>query len=227
MPTVVLPSSANVTGGIRNFGELYNDVDGDCVCAGTEHNVDCKGTTLLSRWKRVKYLLGFKPVTSAYTLELYSEFLATLGEKPGPDMGVNCQQWFRWLKEQGLIVEWGIVDYKKIALKKAMIDYRGVVLTLSLTQNAYQQFPSGKPWDVSSDPNDQPDPSLGHAIMLCEYNAELLTAVTWGQLQAMTYDFWKACGNGAFVFVSPEDKKRLSMKDYQDLVSATSALPRG
>lgn len=222
-PTVALPSSANVTGGIRNFGELGNDVDGDCVCAGTEHNVDCKGTTLASRWRKIKYLLGFKPPSSVYTVELYTEFLATLGEKPGPDMGIYCSQWFPWLKAKGLIVDWGMV---KGDLRQAMIDYRGIVLTLELTQNAWQYFPSGKPWDVGPNPNDQPSPSLGHAVMLCEYTPDLLTVVTWGALQSMTYDFWTTCGQGAYVFVSPEDKKRLNASDYQALVTKTAALPK-
>jgi hypothetical protein len=220
----VLPSNANVTGGIRNFGELYNQIDGDCVCAATGHNSDCKGTTLASRWQNIKYLLGFKPVTAHFTLGLYTSFLKSLGEAPGPDMGVNCQQWFPWLKENNFIVEWGMVNYKTTALKQAMIDYRGVVLTLSLTPNAYQNFPSGEPWEVG--PGDQPDPSLGHAIMLCEYTPELLTSVTWGRLQSMTYDFWKTCGNGAFVFVSSLDQERLGISDYADLVAKTAALPK-
>ena len=38
--------------------------------------------------------------------------------------------------------------------------------------------------------------------------------------------FWSACGNGAFVFVSPEDKERLSLVDYNALLAETAALPK-
>jgi hypothetical protein len=224
---MTIPTSANVTGGIRNFGAFGNDVDGDCVCAATEHIRMCKGVTQQSRLKHVLYRLGFKPPTGVYTMDLYTQYLATLSEKPSPETGVDPAQWFAWLKAQGLVVDWGLIlNYDLPTLQQAMIDYRGFLLAIELTDNAYNDVTPSKPWDVGPGEYDQPNPQLSHAVAVVEYSGLLQTCVTWGYLKAMTDSFVKTCWEGAVVFVTVEDKERLSAGAYEALLEATAALPK-
>ncbi len=223
---MTLPASANVTGGIRNFGELGNDVDGDCVCAATEHIRMCKAVTNASRLKKVLYQLGFKPPSGKYTLELYAEWLLTQNEKPGPEVGVQPVLWLQWLEAQGLIDAYGVLPLDLPTIKQAMVDYRGVIQCIYLTNNAYNDITPKLPWNVGPGKYDQPNYALAHAVALVEYNPTVETVVTWGALKAMTNAFESACTYGALVFVDEEDEKRLAPGAYADLVAATKALPQ-
>src|ERR1035437_4395147 len=105
---MTLPATADVRGGIRNWGMLGNDGTGGSVCAATEHLEMVHNLATTSSWKKLLYRLGFKPPSTKFTLELYTEFLATLGEKP-PETGINPEQWFPWLLTKGSITEWQAV----------------------------------------------------------------------------------------------------------------------
>ena len=223
----MLPSSANVTGGIRNFGPFYNDVDGDCVCAATEHVRMCKGVAQDSKLKHVLYRLGFKPPTGIYTFDLYAQYLATLSQKPGPETGVNPAGWMAWLKSQNLIEDWGLIlDYDQAVLQQAMLDYRGYIQCVYLTDNAYHDVTPKLPWSVGPDTYDQPNYQLSHAIATVEYTPTLFTSVTWGYLKSATVGFIKECWSGAVVFVTVEDQERLSLEAYDALLTKTAALAK-
>lgn len=222
------PLSGNVTGGIRNFGALGNDEDGDCVDAAVEHIVMCKSTTMASRWKKILYYLGYKPPSTKYTLALYAEYLATLGEKPGPETGVDPGSYLAWLLAQGDITSWGII--KPEAANQAILDYRGILAAVALTTNSYEGKP-GALWIVGPNAKDQPNPQLGHGIAIVEYTPTEYTCVTWGYLQDMTVEYLDTCSGpnfGAlFVFTTTEDEDRLGHDAYIALVAATNALPKG
>lgn len=221
------PDSANVTGGIRNFGVLGNDVDGDCVVAAVEHIVMCKSVQKASKWKHVLYRLGFKPPSTKFTLALYAKYLLTLSEKPGPETGVDPGSFFAWLLAQEMITSWGIVTPDQC--DQAIIDYRGVLAAICLTTDNYENVGPKGIWEVG--PNNQPNPQLGHGIALVEFTQTLYTCVTWGYLQRMTVACLDISSGpnfgGLFVFTTTEDEDRLGHDAYVSLVAATNALPKG
>jgi hypothetical protein len=189
----------------------------------------CKSVQAASKWKHVLYRLGFKPPSTQYTLGLYAQYLATLGEKPGPDTGVDPGGYLAWLLAQGLITSWGIVPLSGV--NQAIIDYRGVLAAVALTHNAaYNIGPNGI-WIVGPQAVDQPNPSLGHGIALVEYTPTNYTCVTWGYLQKLSLAFLQLCAGpqfgACFVFTTNEDEARLGTAAYNALVAATNALPRG
>jgi hypothetical protein len=198
---MTLPATADVRGGIRNWGMLGNDVNGDCVCAATEHLEMVHNLATTSSWKKLLYRLGFKPPSTKFTLELYTEFLATLGEKP-PETGINPEQWFPWLLTKGIITEWQAVALDAPSVQQALIDWKGCLIALMLTDHAYQYTFTKEPWEML--PGDVPDPKNGHAVALVSYNQTDYGVVTWGRMKSMTNEFAAAypagCVYGCWVF---------------------------
>src|ERR1035437_7965638 len=117
---MTLPATADVRGGIKNWGMLGNDVNGDCVCAATEHLEMVHNLATTSSWKKLLYRLGFKPPSTKFTLELYTEFLAPVGKKP-PEPGTNRGQWSPWLLTKEIIRGWQAVAPAAPSVQQALI----------------------------------------------------------------------------------------------------------
>ena len=196
-----LPSECDLRQGIRNWGELGNDRDADCVPAATEHLEMVHNLDATSTWKKLLYRIGFRPPHAGFTLELYTQYLATQGEKPGPDVGVVQQNWFTWLKAQGKIVDFEQITAPPItpdAIKQLMIEWKGCLLGLFLTENAYQNYWKNESWDIRV--GEKPNPALNHAVALVSYHGSDYGVVTWGQMKTMTESFLTACVYGVWVF---------------------------
>jgi hypothetical protein len=192
----------NARGPIRFWSALGNDADGDCVVAGTENIRICQNLLSTSTFKKLLYKIGFRPPHTAYSLELYAEYLATLNEKPSPNTGIDPTGWFEWCKTKGLITAWGAVDIKnQDAVKEAVVKYRGVLLTLELTYNSWRDaYYTKKTWTVGTDKNDQPNPTLNHAVALVDYTPGYFGIVTWGLFRTFSVDYYDACVNGVYWF---------------------------
>ena len=225
--SLVLPLHADVRHGIRVWPSEGNFVYGDCVVAAFEHLRMVKGTSNASSWKKLLYQIGFRPPHTPYSIEIYAKYLATLNQKPSPTIGVDPNTFFPWAEENKLITAWGTVNVDKTfvdangltmrdRLHQAMIDYRGVMTSIELTTDAYQNFENGKPWDVGPSPADQPNPNLGHETALVAYGPELDSVVTWGQMKSQTAAFTEDTTYQAFVFLDAQD---ISRPNYAQLLA--------
>lgn len=197
-----VPLHYDVRGGIRNWGgALGNYLDGDCVIAGFEQLRKTKNVTAASTWRRVLYRLGFRPPHEAYTIAVYSEYLATVGEKPGPTVGVDPGAFFTWAKAKGLVKDFGSVEVtNREVVEQAMIDHRGLLLVLNLTRGSYTYAKPGALWNLGPAPQGVPDPQLGHAIALVAYDQAVYNCVTWGLVVRLTPEYFAACVYGAWYF---------------------------
>ena len=67
-----------------------------------------------------------------------------------------------------------------------MLNFNGVLLGCSLTDNAEQEFNDQQPWTITA--SEHPDPQEGHDIYLVKYDtqADTETIVTWGADQICT-----------------------------------------
>lgn len=195
---MILPLHADVRGGIRKWGALGNDTYGDCVVAATEHLKMIQNLATTSTWKKLFYRIGFTPPSTQFTVDLYAEFLATLhpAEQPGGDVGVNPTAWFTWLQGCGTIKSWSQVPTDEDSIHQAMIDNKGCMLTVSLTNYAYAH--PWRPWLVQT--GDVPNPSLSHAVALVAYGSVNDSVVTWGFMKSMTHDFTQLTITGCYVF---------------------------
>ena len=213
---MTLPLHYDVRNGVWRWGGMGNFQDGDCVIAAFEHLRMIKGTSNASSWQQTLYRVGFRPPHAAYAIEIYTQFLATQGQQPGPTQGVDPMAFFPWAQEHNLITAWGTVNIDKNfvdanglgmrdRLHQAMIDYRGVMLSVELTENAYQNYYTRTPWHIGADSADTPTPSLAHEVALVAYTPELDSVVTWGQMKSATAAFTEAATYQAFVFLDAQD----------------------
>jgi len=208
---MTLPLHADVRNGIRRWGMLGNDTYGDCVEAALAHIEMCKATANASSWKKLLYRIGFKPPTPAWTVGLYSSYLTSVGETLKQDPGTMPPLFFAWMKSQGYIIDWGFVGQppsigSEDRVHQAMSDYRGLLLTVTLTLDAYNNFFGRTPWSIGPNPNDQPDPSLQHAVALVAYGPQRDTVISWARTKSVTRPFMADCANGAYVFLTEQDK---------------------
>lgn len=203
----------DVRGGIRDWaddkGDLGNTQFGDCVVAAFEQLRKCHEVISANNAKKVLYRLGFKPPHTPYTIDIYAEYLATLGEKPSATNGVNPGGFLPWAQGKGLLKEWGSVppsgptfsltDLPNV--EQAMLDHHGVILGVTLTPDAYQAqaIPGGK-WVTGAGKNFQPAPGLFHAIALVDYTPEWLGAVTWCFQVKISPEWFSTCCWGAWFF---------------------------
>src|ERR1035438_822129 len=183
------PATADVRGGIRNWNGALGNLDlGDCVIAAFEHLRMTHEVTSASTFKKVLYRLGFRPPHAPYTVEVYTEYLATQGETPGPNAGVDPQSFFTWAKSKGMVKDWGSLACTDVeGVKQAMITHHGCLLTVDAsTLSSAEEIPDGI-WNTTTK-----SAGSDHAIALVKYNPEYWSAVTWGFIILMTQEFWRS-----------------------------------
>src|SRR5258708_13188 len=153
-PPPVYP--VDVSQGITEWGMLSNGPDptltnppagvdpnqgvGDCGPAGVAHE---------------RMLAGAHP-TANEVVALYWQY------DQGQDNGVVIADFLLWLFQQQLIE--GFAPVHHTAVDAVMDQFkRGVLLGVSLTDDADARFSTGLPWTVSQ--GEAPNPSLGHVVL--------------------------------------------------------------
>ena len=194
---------------IRNWGSLGNIVDGDCTVAAYYHIIMALAVLNGSSFKRILYRIGFRVPGTPFALKEYAAYLATLGQKPGPDTGVDPAGWLAWQQAQGNVLGWKQLPMPltEASLRAALDKFGGVMLGGELSQNADANAGPwlNWAWTYSTNKFDQPDPSLGHEVAYLDYTRNMDRAVTWGRWQYMTITFRIKCFTYGHVFVHKSD----------------------
>lgn len=218
-PAPEAPPSGDVTGGLKSWGMLGNDTYGCCGVAAFEHLRMAKAITAEGPAFEADFV---QPTTDA-TETLYFAYGKAQGE-PGdkPDEGVANAVFLKWLFDQGAIEWFAELDVTdENVVRNAMLDCRGVLIAVSLTDDAEQLFSEQQPWTVAN--GETPDPQEGHDIALLAYGPEGSTFCTWGALELATPEWVKACAREAWVFGSREDGERAGY-DVDACIAAIKAL---
>lgn len=172
----------DISQGITDWGMLGNDTYGNCGPCGVAHE---------------RMLAGAKPTTQ----EVEALYLQYTG---GQDVGVVIADFLLWLFQQKLIE--GFAPVERTNVDAIMETFkRGVILGVSLTDDANSLFNQGLPWTVSH--GEQPDPREGHVILKVQASAATSNgiAVTWGANQEIEYAWQQACIDEAWVIVTKDD----------------------
>lgn len=223
-PLAPAPPHADVTGGITSWGMLGNDVLRDCGPAATAHARMLKavlepGTAAAPPSFEPSFV---QPTTSAVEAQYFAYGIAQGRPGPNPDHGVNNATWLAWLFSQGLIDAYAEIDLNgpeaRARVRRAMVDFQGVLLGIGLTPDAEQCFEAHQPWTL--DHGQASDPGNGHDVLLVAYDDVGDTVVTWGALQRSTIPFDHACFEEAWVLVTNEDAARSGF----DLEGARAAI---
>lgn len=216
------PATGDVSQGVTAWGMLGNDAEGDCVPAATEHNRISKGL-----------YTGDTAPTTEKTLTLYHRFGASQGEGPDADEGCDIGTWLLWTYDEfekakaagDDIEEFAfaeVTDLSQGSLNAEMLTAKGIILGVSLTDDAQQLFPNS-PWTVAN--GEQPDPEEGHGILQVKYDdaTKMAVCVSWGDLQQMTYDWVEACTEEAWIIYTREDAEQAGF-DFDAAQAAIQAL---
>jgi hypothetical protein len=178
------------------WGMLGNDQLGDCTVAGVGHK------RIGDVWSNQGTLLE---VTTAEVVSFYENF----GYKPGQpstDQGAVCQTVLETWQKLGFLGEKPLAFAKvnlksKVEVERAICLFGQMYCGFEVPQSAMQQFNAGEPWTVV------PGSPIegGHCVTVGGYDADGLKAVTWGAVQAMSWEFFRKYFSEAWVIVSADD----------------------
>lgn len=183
------PDAMDWFSGITSWGMMRNDTVGDCTCAAMGHIRQSQSAAL-----GTEYTVGDDVVISAYSAITGYDPSQTRPDGSNPtDNGANELDVLNWVRKNGFggkqllaYADPAISNFDHI--RKAVYLFNGLYIGLQLPMTAQGQ----KTWDVVLNSNDnQPGSWGGHAVPILGYDADTLTVVTWGELQQMTWNFFK------------------------------------
>lgn len=191
------------------WGMCLNDQLGDCTCAGVAHKRI--GDTYVNQGAAVA-------ITDAEVLALYEQAAGYVPGDPSTDRGSTCQTVLEYWHRNGFAgekpVAFAKVDISNRAeLQQAIALFGQLYCGLEVPQSAEDQFNAGQPWTVV------PGSPLvgGHCVTVGAYNAGGLSAVTWGQIQPMTWEFFAEYFAEAWVVIGPDFINSRTGDDVQGL----------
>jgi hypothetical protein len=167
-----------------------NDVFGDCVLAGVDHQ--------LATWNELSTVQTPRPTEP----EIQSLYFQLTG---GPDSGLVVSSVLNIWQTQGL---WGtkIAGYAPLpldnptALKQGIVNYGSVGIGIRCPASAQEAAMDPKIWDVVPG-----SPIVGlHYIIATAYDAKAFYCVSWGYTWAVTWDFIATYADEMWVAIAPE-----------------------
>ena len=214
-----LPNAWDGSNGITDWGMDGNDQWGDCGAAATDHGNMAKASNadLFNTLGKPTYD-GTLPTYWAYGLS-QGETGTPPAPADEPDQGVDNATWLGFLYEKGIIDGYGEVPLNQ--LHQYAVDFNGLLLGVTLSDNAQQEFQAGTPW---GSPGDVPDPSLGHDVWFIKYNADgSASVITWGAEQPVTTDFINRFVTDAWAILDEDDANRVGV-DWSLLQGVLNAI---
>lgn len=196
-----IPGSFGHENLITDYGMLANDQVGDCVIAGSDHEVMI--------WNAA----AGNPVPRFTTDTALSDYSAITGydpDDPTSDHGTDMATAAEYRKTTGMVDADGnrhkIAAYLEIEpgnlaeLAAATYLFGAVGIGIVVTDIAQQQFAEGKPWSFRAGGNIMG----GHYVPVVAKRGAYFTVVTWGKLQKMTWAYYMKQSMRAIAYISDE-----------------------
>jgi hypothetical protein len=179
------------------FAMLGNAQYGDCVEAGYAHQVQIWGDRAGT---------PFVP-TDAEALGAYTAITGFNPSVPSSDQGTDILTALGYWKSTGLgsqkITAYATVNPQDRAqVSESVAWYGGTYIGVQLPKSAQSQV--GSEWSVTTGPDAAAGSWGGHCVPICGYDADRLWCVTWGAIQAMTWEFLTTYCDEAYVMLAAE-----------------------
>jgi hypothetical protein len=185
-------------------GMLGNDQVCDCTCAGLYG--------LIQGWS-ARTLSAPVVATTAEALGLYSTLEGYDPATGRPDDGLDETLLLDYWAKTGVqyaspagygqinrLKTYATVDPRNIDhIEQAIWVCGGIYLGCEMPASAQEQTQAGRPWSV---PWRSPIEG-GHCIVSMKYDANYIYVRTWGQEQAVEWDWWLRYGDAAYAVVNP------------------------
>jgi hypothetical protein len=186
---------------------------GDCAWAGPAHET----MELCQNAKRPAPRFDGKTV-----VDQYSEYSGYDPETGANDTGSNVREVLQWRATKGLkdadgtvhkIGPYVALEPKNLEhLLEAAYLFECVGIGIEVPESAQQQFAEGKPWSVV--PGAQIEG--GHYIpVVGRPNSMDVAFITWAQRTLMTDQFYATFNDEAWAYISPEQFKAVTGRDYE------------
>jgi hypothetical protein len=190
------PPDAHWGSGIP-FTMLANDKYGDCVEAGYAHMVQIWGDRAGD---------PFVP-DDADTLAAYTAITGFNPNDPNTDKGTDILTAVKYWRSTGMdgheITAFASLNPLVAAqMQEAIAWFGGAYIGLQLPISAQSQI--GQQWTVTTGKDAQPGSWGGHCVPLCGYGPDVIWCVTWGALQALTWEFLTTYCDEAYVLLASE-----------------------
>lgn len=201
LPTV--PARFGYGTAFKDWHMLGNDRYGDCVWAGSAHEV--------MLWTKV----GAAPTASFTDTAVLSDYSAMTGfdpNDPSTDQGTDMRQALLYRKKTGVLDAHGqrhrIGGFVKLEpgnwtqLLQATFVFGACAMGFQFPDTAMTQFNQGKPWDVVTGAQIEG----GHYVPVVgsTSSSKKVACVTWGKRQELTRAFYTAYNDESFAVLSPE-----------------------
>ncbi|MHB8397314.1 MAG: hypothetical protein ACYDCI_00045 [Candidatus Limnocylindrales bacterium] len=177
------PGSCDLTCGIRDWGMMLNEREGDCTVAARGHLI----MEMSAATTQHPIVVPDSEIQAAYCAVCPTFDPAT----GAGDNGALCTDVLEYSRTVGIggykIDGWAAIDLSNGQhVAQAVYYLGGAYIGIQLPSSAEQQTNAGQAWTV---------PWFativgGHCIPIVAYDANGLWCVTWGRLQYMTWDFF-------------------------------------
>lgn len=189
---------------LKQWGMMGNDVRSDCTCAAIGHGAQV--VTLNTP-------TGIRTPPDNLILNLYQKACGWVPGNPATDQGGNILDVLKFVRKHALghkhepnyhrkfrLLAFAQVNQNNLVHVKQGIElFRVVDIGLQLPVSAQSQV--GGLWDITNGPNAQAGSWGGHSVTVSSYTPQIVTCITWGQLQAMTWAFWLRYCDEAYVLL--------------------------
>jgi len=231
--SLVVPSVFGHGNSFTNWGMLGNDKWGDCVFAGSAHEVEL--LTNLAAGGKVNQV-----VTPFDEKAVLSDYAAVTGfdYSEETDQGTNVHDALDYHKSTGIIDSNGkrhkIVAYVSLEpgniehLIHALYIFEAVGIGFQVPRSAEEQFSRGQVWQVVPGESEIVG---GHYVPLVGVPAVgNLACVTWAKRQVMTDGFFKKYCDEAYAYITQDELNRKTQTnwggfDWQNLQEDLQHIP--
>lgn len=182
------------------FGMDGNDDYGDCVEAEEDH-------------QNVIWATHTGRVYGSTADDVLGSYTALTGfnkNDPNTDQGTDMLAAQKFWRSTGLCgvktdAFVSVDPQNDFEVQTSVAYYASLAIGIQLPISAQAQTGNG-PWTVTSGPDARPGSWGGHCVNVCGYNVprDAMWVVTWGQIQMMTWDFFRTYCDEAYCALSHE-----------------------
>lgn len=185
------PSAVSWSTKIASWPMMLNDTYGDCVEAGKGHMVMVFST----------YGRG-QTVVPSDSLIKNTYFAETGGQDTGLDIPTSLNYWAKNPLDGDVLTAWATIQaYDLNATCLAASLFGGTTHGVNLPQNCFDFIDKGLPW---TDVSQQPDPNMGHDIIMVDYDSFGPVYITWGQKQKASWAWHQKYVNESYMLLGQD-----------------------
>jgi hypothetical protein len=193
------PAQVNYGQKVASWPMYNNSKYGDCTCAAAGH--------MVQNWTATAGDLVTPP--NETVIEFYEHFVGT---PPPPDAGCNMLQVLKYWRQAGLdthkILAFVALEPKSQSeAMDALYLFGSIYIGVELPNFAVQGDMLTVPWVVPPQGpvgDAAPNPNNGHCIPAVAYDSRNLYIVTWGEVKAMSWQFYFTYADEAFAVLSQD-----------------------